>query len=130
MSSDEARRTALKKSTSWGPVDDVGQQEAVFEYCEDLFQLSAGDDSEGTAGAENGAEQLDKHTYAFEVFCPEAITKAISRLALVDMETAAQIFLKGEIPRLGLCCQAKGKVVHWPVYYSPYAMLYYTTEEL
>ncbi|OQR79634.1 hypothetical protein BIW11_05594 [Tropilaelaps mercedesae] len=94
MSSDEARRTALKKSTSWGPVDDVGQQEAVFEYCEDLFQRSVGD-SEGSSGAENSAEQLDKHTYAFEVFCPEAITKAISRLAFVDMDTAAQIFLRG-----------------------------------
>ncbi|XP_022666771.1 uncharacterized protein LOC111252719 isoform X2 [Varroa destructor] len=94
MSADEARRSALKKSTSWGPVDDVGQQEAVFEYCEDLIQRSAGD-SEGTPGSESGSEQLDKHTYAFEVFCPEAITKAISRLARVGMETAAQLFLKG-----------------------------------
>lgn len=96
MSADEARRSALKKSTSWGPVDDVGQQEAVFEYCEDLIQRSAGD-SEGTPGSESGSEQLDKHTYAFEVFCPEAITKAISRLARVGMETAAQLFLKGTI---------------------------------
>ena len=61
-------------------------QEAIYEYCHELVERSK--EVEEVKG-------LDTIKYAFEVFCPEAITKAICKLAMVDMETAAEIFEKG-----------------------------------
>ncbi|XP_018497617.1 uncharacterized protein LOC108865250 [Galendromus occidentalis] len=85
-SEDNDLRQKLKRSSWWGPIDDQLQQEAIFEYCHDVIERSK------EVGVVKG---LDTIKYAFEVFCPEAITKAICKLAMVDMETAAEIFEKG-----------------------------------
>ncbi|XP_074595276.1 uncharacterized protein LOC141850536 isoform X2 [Brevipalpus obovatus] len=82
----ETEKSQLQHVTWFGPIDDDDQQEELYDYCSQLFKNNFKPD--GT---------FDAVAYLFEVWIPEAIVKAISKVRVVDMTEAEAIFSKGVI---------------------------------
>jgi len=79
--------TDKNPNLSWfGPIDDEDQQEEIYDYCNQLFKANFKTDA-----------KFDSVAYLFEVWVPEAIVKAISRVRRIDMKEAEEIFARGVI---------------------------------
>lgn len=75
------------KDWSWfGPIEDVSQQEEIYEFCFEL--LKANSDLGPT---------FDIASYVIEVWCPEAVMKALSLTRGINMDKAEEVLLRAVI---------------------------------
>ncbi|RWS30648.1 hypothetical protein B4U80_00179 [Leptotrombidium deliense] len=82
----DAEKSQLKHVPWFGPIDDEDQQEEIYDYCSQLFKGNFKPDG-----------SFDTVAYLFEVWVPEAIVKAISRIRRIELSDAEAIFVKGVI---------------------------------
>ncbi|RWS02985.1 uncharacterized protein B4U79_10460 [Dinothrombium tinctorium] len=85
-SGSDADKSQLKDVPWFGPIDDEDQQEEIYDYCSQLFKSNFKPDG-----------SFDTVAYLFEVWVPEAIVKAISRIRRIELKDAEAIFAKGVI---------------------------------
>uniref|UniRef100_A0A131XIJ5 PWWP domain-containing protein n=1 Tax=Hyalomma excavatum TaxID=257692 RepID=A0A131XIJ5_9ACAR len=81
------------KDWSWfGPIEDVSQQEEIYEFCFEL--LKANSDLGPT---------FDIASYVIEVWCPEAVMKALSLTRGINMDKAEEVLLRAVIHTRAEC---------------------------
>lgn len=79
-------RTQLKHWPWFGPIDDVPQQEEIYEFCFELLKANSDLDA-----------SFDIASYVIEVWCPEAVMKALSLTLGIDMDKAEEVLLRAAI---------------------------------
>ncbi|KAK8767103.1 hypothetical protein V5799_006118 [Amblyomma americanum] len=79
-------RTQLKRLSWFGPIDDVQQQEEIYEFCFELLKANSDLDA-----------SFDIASYVIEVWCPEAVMKALSLTLGIDMEKAEEVLLRATV---------------------------------
>lgn len=79
-------RTQLKHWPWFGPIDDVAQQEEIYELCFELLKANSDLDA-----------SFDIASYVIEVWCPEAVMKALSLTLGIDMDKAEEVLLRAAI---------------------------------
>uniref|UniRef100_V5II07 PWWP domain-containing protein n=1 Tax=Ixodes ricinus TaxID=34613 RepID=V5II07_IXORI len=83
----QSDRIQLKQWSWFGPIDNASQQEEIYEFCFEL--LKANSDLDDT---------FDIASYVIEVWCPEAVMKALCRVRRVQMDRAEEILVRAVVP--------------------------------
>ncbi|XP_064466669.1 uncharacterized protein LOC135377874 isoform X2 [Ornithodoros turicata] len=79
-------RSQLKQQSWFGPIDDTSQQEKIYEYCFELLKRTS-----------NVDESFDIAAYVIEVWCPEAVMKALCRTRRINMSRAEEILTRAVV---------------------------------
>lgn len=82
----QSERLQLKHWPWFGPIDNCSQQEEIYEFCFELLKANSALDP-----------TFDIASYVIEVWCPEAVMKALCYTRSVDMEKAEEILLRAVI---------------------------------
>lgn len=82
----QSERLQLKHWPWFGPIDNCSQQEEIYEFCVELLKANSALDP-----------TFDIASYVIEVWCPEAVMKALCYTRSVDMEKAEEILLRAVI---------------------------------
>lgn len=82
----QSERLQLKHWPWFGPIDNCSQQEEIYEFCIELLKANSALDP-----------TFDIASYVIEVWCPEAVMKALCLTRSVDMEKAEEILLRAVI---------------------------------
>lgn len=83
----QSDRIQLKQWSWFGPIDNASQQEEIYEFCFEL--LKANSDLDDT---------FDIASYVIEVWCPEAVMKALCRVRRIQMDRAEEILVRAVVP--------------------------------